>query len=264
MTADRHPDGEITVEVRDRVLLIGIDRREKRNSLTPRMTGQLQDAMERLDTDPDLWVGVLFGHAGHFTAGLDLPRFIDLKRRGEHHLDPERVDPFARWSRVRKPVVTAVCGVTFTAGIELMLAGDIVIAADDCRFAQIEAKRGIIPSGGAIQRFIDRAGWGNAMSLLLPCQEFDAATALRFGLVQEVVPAGQELDRALEIAGQITANAPLAIQATIEAGRVHTAEGEAAATARIEALSAELIDSEDAKEGVRAFSEKRSPKFTGR
>ena len=263
MPADRHPDGEITVEVRDRTLLIGIDRRHKRNSFTPRMTGQLQDAMERLETDPELWVGVIFGHAGHFPAGLDLPRFIEMKQRGEHHLDPARVDPFGRWSRVKKPVVTAVCGITYTAGIELMLAGDIVIAADDCRFAQIEAKRGIIPSGGAIQRFIDRAGWGNAMSLLLRCQEFDAATALRFGLVQEVVPAGEEFDRALTVAAQIAAKAPLAVQATIDAGRVHLEYGEAAASARIEELTKTLLNSDDAREGVSAFREKRQPRFTG-
>ncbi|MGR3425116.1 MAG: crotonase/enoyl-CoA hydratase family protein [Sagittula sp.] len=264
MAGERHPDGEITVEARDHVLLIGIDRREKRNSLTPRMTGLLQDAMERLDTDPDLRVGVIFGHAGHFTAGLDLPRFVEMKRRGEDHLDPSRVDPFGRWSRVRKPVVTAVCGITFTAGIELMLAGDIVIAADDCRFAQIEAKRGIIPTGGAIQRFIGRAGWGNAMALLLACQEFDAPTALRFGLVQEVVPAGRELDRALELTTLIAANAPLAIQATIEAGLTHLAHDDPATTERIERLSRALIETEDAREGVRAFSERRAPRFTGR
>jgi len=162
---------------------------------------------------------------------------------------------------VSKPVVTAVSGITYTAGIELMLAGDIVIAADNCRFAQIEAKRGIIPSGGAIQRFIGRAGWGNAMTLLLACEEFDAATAFRFGLVQEIVAAGRELKRAMELVGIVASNAPLALAATIDAGRVHLAKVEAAATTRISQLQRKLLTSDDAKEGVRAFSEKRSPRF---
>lgn len=258
------PDGEITVELRGPLMLIGIDRRRKRNSLLPHMVRQLQAAFEELDRDAHLRAAVVFGHAGNFTAGLDLPRFVEILERGEQILDRSRVDPFGRWSRVSKPVVTAVCGIAFTAGIELMLAGDIVIAADDTRFAQIEARRGIIPSGGAIQRFIDRAGWGNAMSLLLACQEFDAATALRFGLVQEVVPAGQELDRAIEIATQIAGNAPLALSAIIEAGLVHVAEGEAAASDRIAELQVRLMASEDAREGVQAFREKRAPRFNGR
>ncbi len=260
---DRHPDGQITVERRGDTLLIGIDRREKRNSLTPRMFGQLQDAYCLLDEDPDLRVGIVFGHAGHFTAGLDLPKTSAMRREGKYYLDKDRVDPYARWSRCRKPVIAAVCGVTFTAGIELMLGADIVIAADDCRFAQIEAKRGIIPGGGAIQRFIQRAGYGNAMMLLLPTPEFGSTEALRMGLVQDVVPAGQELDRAIELAEAISKNAPLAVQAIVAAGRVYQREGEGAVVNWIEDKQQEIVHSKDAYEGVAAFKEKRDPKFTG-
>lgn len=262
-TADRHPDGEITVERRDGLLLMGIDRRDKRNSLTPRMFGQLQDAYVMLDEDPALRVGIIFGHAGHFTAGLDLPKIAALRREGKYHLTKDRVDPYARWSRCRKPVIAAVQGITFTAGIELMLAADIAIAADDCRFAQIEAKRGIIPGGGAIQRFIARAGYGNAMRLLLATPEFGAEEALRYGMVQEVVPAGQEVDRAIELAGDIARNAPLAIQAIIEAGRVYQRDGEASVVDWIDRRQKDLYLTSDAAEGVSAFREKREPRFTG-
>ncbi|MDF1856166.1 crotonase/enoyl-CoA hydratase family protein [Pseudooceanicola sp.] len=260
---ERHPDGQITVERRGDILLMGIDRREKRNSLTPRMFGQLQDAFCELDENPDLRAGIVFGHAGHFTAGLDLVQTSALRKQGKYHLDKNRVDPYARWRRCRKPVIAAVQGITFTAGIELMLGADIVIAADDCRFAQIEAKRGIIPGGGAIQRFIERAGYGNAMLLLLPTPEFGSDDALRMGLVQQVVPAGQELDRAIEIAEAIGKNAPLAIQAILEAGRVYQRNGEAAAIDWIEAQQREIAFTKDAAEGVAAFKDKREPKFTG-
>ncbi|MGR3321727.1 MAG: crotonase/enoyl-CoA hydratase family protein [Pseudooceanicola sp.] len=260
---DRHPDGQITVERRGDILVMGIDRPEKRNGLTPRMFGQLQDAYELLDEDDSLRCGVIFGHGGHFTAGLDLPKIAELWKEKRYHLTKDRVDPYARWRRCRKPVIAAVQGITYTAGIELMLGADIVIAADDCRFAQIEAKRGIIPGGGAIQRFIERAGYGNAMMLLLPTPEFGAEEALRMGLVQQVVPAGTELDRAVEIAEAIGKNAPLAIQAILEAGRVYQRSGEAAVIEWIEDRQREIRLTKDAAEGVASFREKREPRFTG-
>jgi len=262
-TEDRHPDGQITVERRDGMLLMGIDRPEKRNGLTPRMFQQMQDAWVMLDEDPELRVGIIFGHGGHFTAGLDLPKIRELRAQGKYHLSKDRVDPYGRWARCRKPVVAAVQGITYTAGIELMLGCDIVIAADDCRFAQIEAKRGIIAGGGAIQRFIARAGYGNAMMLLLATPEIGAKDALRMGLVQEVVPAGTEVDRAIEVARAICANAPLAVQAMIEAGRIYQLDGEAAAIRWIDRKSAEIHKTKDAAEGAAAFKEKREPRFTG-
>ena len=261
--ADRHPDGQVTVETRGATLLIGLDRAEKRNGLTPRMFEQLQAAYVRLDEDPDLRVGIVFGHGGHFTAGLDLPRIAALWDSGRGHLDKQLVDPYARWRRCRRPVIAAVAGITYTAGIELMLGADMVIAADDCRFAQIEARRGIIPGGGAIQRFIERAGYGNAMKLLLATPEIGADEALRMGLVQEVVPAGDEVGRALELAEMIGRNAPLAIEAILRAGRVYQRNGEAAVIDWIEDKQREIRRSKDAAEGVASFKEKREPRFTG-
>ncbi|OWU85655.1 hypothetical protein ATO6_01625 [Oceanicola sp. 22II-s10i] len=261
--AERDPDGQISVERRGSILLIGLDRPEKLNGLTPTMFRQLQDAYELLDEDDDLRCGVVFGHGGHFTAGLDLPKIAAMWKEKKNHVTKDRIDPYARWRRCKKPVIAAVQGITYTAGIELMLGADIVIAADDCRFAQIEAKRGIIPGGGAIQRFIERAGYGNAMMLLLPTPEIGAAEAHRLGLVQEVVPAGTEVDRALEIAEAIGKNAPLAVQAILEAGRVFQRSGERAVIEWIDEKQRAIRQTKDAAEGVASFREKREPRFTG-
>ena len=119
------------------------------------------------------------------------------------------VDPFGLSKRCTKPIVTAVQGIVFTIGIEMMLAGDIVIAADSSRFCQMEAKRGIAPLAGAHFRFLTRAGWGDAMYHLLLCDEFNAERAYKIGLVQEVMPAGQQVERAMEIGKSIAQNAPL-------------------------------------------------------
>ena len=161
-------------------------------------------------------------------------------------------------------MVTAVQGITFTVGIEMMLAGDIVIAADSCRFCQMEAKRGIAPLGGAHFRFISRGGWGNAMYHLFLCDEFDAAEAYRCGLVQEVVPHGSQVDRAMEVAGLIARNAPLGVQVTKKAGRVFIAQGEQAAIDILPEVRETVFGTEDQQEGIRSFMERREAVFKGR
>jgi len=261
---ERHPDGQISVEQRDRILLMGLDRREKYNGLTPKMMRELGAAYTRLDEDPELWVGVLFGHGKHFTAGLDLPKWTEGMKGGEARRERDGVDPMALARACRKPIVTAVHGITYTAGIEMMLAGDIVVAADDCRFSQLEPKRGIHATGGATIRFVERGGWGNAMYHLLTCDEFGPEEARRIGLVQEIVPRGTELARALELAEQIAAMAPRAVQMTKASSRRYLDEGFAATVAAFRADQATLAKSDDAREGVASFVERRAPKFTGR
>jgi enoyl-CoA hydratase len=146
----------------------------------------------------------------------------------------------------------AVNGIAFTLSIELALAADIVIAADDVRFRQLEIGRGIVPFGGATFRAPARLGWGNAMRFLLTAEEFGAADALQIGLVQEVVPAGTHVQRATELACLIARQAPLGVQATL-----------ASARDTIASLLPGIMRSQDAAEGLRSFTERREAHFTG-
>lgn len=255
--------GRVRHERGDHILKIVIDNPSKKNSFTPEMMVELSEALTLLDREDDLWVGVLCAAGTDFTAGLDMPKFFGPGVKPAARPE-DNVDPFGLSNRCRKPVVTAVQGIVFTVGIEMMLAGDIVVAADDCRFCQMEAKRGIAPLGGAHFRFVTRAGWGNAMYHLMLCDEFSSDEAYRIGLVQEVVPAGRQVQRAMEIARLISANAPLGIQVTKEAGREFIAAGERAAIDAIPRIRERVMDSEDAAEGIRSFVERRPAVFHGR
>jgi len=265
---DSQPDGDIDCTVQGAVLLIGINRPAKRNGFTPRMFDALARAYTRLDDDPDLRVGVLHAHGAHFTAGLDLPAMAPLMRRGDKAVPLGLVDPLdlglPGYRRRSKPMVVAVKGITFTLGIELMLAADVVVAAEDCRFSQLEVKRGIMATGGATLRMAERAGVGNAMLHLLTGDTFDSAEALRLHFVQRVVSTGQELDHALQIAQAIAQQAPLAVVATRLNVRKATEHGPLVAMDEFITVQQVLSNSADAAEGVASFVEKRAARFTGR
>lgn len=256
-------EGTVRHERDGRILRITIDNTAKKNSFSPEMMQQLSAALTVLDEDPELWVGVLCAAGNDFTAGLDMPRFFGPGATSRP-VPEGAVDPFGLARQCRKPIVTAVQGICYTVGIEIALAGDIVIAADDTRFCQMEARRGIAPFGGAHFRYLTRAGWGNAMYHLLTCDEFGAAEAHRIGLVQEVVPPGAQIDRAMEVARLVAANAPLGIQVTKEAARTFIEAGEAAAIACIPDVRARVLGTEDAAEGIRSFVERRTARFSGR
>ena len=268
MTGPTPPEGRITTEARGALWLVGIDRPAKRNGFTPAMFRQLAEAYTRLDDDPALRVGLLFAHGEHFTAGLDLPSFAPLMQRGEKAFRWGLVEPTdlgtPGYRRRTKPMVCAVQGITYTLGIELMLAADIVVAADDCRFSQLEVQRGIMATGGATLRMAERAGLGNALLHLLTADVFDAAEALRLNFVQKVVPAGTQFDAAVAIAEAIAAQAPLAVVATRLNALKAVEQGPAAAMQEFLATQQRLAGSDDAAEGVRAFVEKRPARFSGR
>jgi len=159
-------------------------------------------------------------------------------------------------------VVMAVNGIAFTLSIELALAADIVIAADDVRFRQLEIGRGIMPFGGAIFRAPAQLGWGNAMRFLLTAEEFGAAEALRIGLVQEVVPAGAHVQRAADLAHLIAQQARWACRPPWPA-RAGLGRGPDAARDCIASLLPGIMRSQDAAEGLRSFTERREARFTG-
>ena len=260
-------EGRIACELRGPLLLIGIDRPAKYNGFTPRMFRELGAAYSRLDDDASLRVGVLHAFGKHFTAGLDLPTIAPFMQKGQKLLTPGDVEPMdlgtPAYRRRTKPMVCAVKGITYTLGIELMLAADVVVAADDCRFSQLEVKRGIMATGGATLRMSQRAGLGNAMLHLLTGDEFDAKEALRLNFVQKVVALGEELDEAIRIAEQIAAQAPLAVVATRLNALKAVEEGPMAAMAEFVATQTRLANTEDAKEGVQSFVEKRAARFHG-
>ena len=269
---ENHPDtpndGSIDCTVQGGLLLIVINRPAKRNGFTPKMFRELGEAYTRLDADAALRVGVLHAVGAHFTAGLDLPSIAPLMRRGEKAVPLGLVDPLdlgmPGYLRRTKPMVVAVKGITYTLGIELMLAADIVVAADDCRFSQLEVRRGIMATGGATLRMAERAGLGNAMLHLLTGDEFGSAEALRLNFVQRIVPAGQELDEAVKIANAIAAQAPLAVVATRLNALKAVEHGPLVAMHEFIDVQQRLSNSADAKEGVASFVEKRDARFIGR
>jgi enoyl-CoA hydratase len=258
-------DGSITRESRGHVFLMGIDRAAKRNAFDPAMLEGLSTAFTELERDPAHRCGVLFAHGEHFTAGLDLAKVAPLIAGGGRLFPEGQIDPWGLHGPARtKPVVCAVQGRCLTLGIELVLALDVTVAASDARFAQIEVKRGIFPFGGATLRWVSRSGWGNAMRWLLTGDELGAEEALRIGLVQEVVPPGKQLERAVQIAEVIAAQAPLAVQATLRSARRAVEVGFEAAAAELMPEVKRLMVTEDAREGLMSFLERREARFVGR
>lgn len=255
----------ITVERDGHVLLIGFNRPEKRNAADFQLLQELSLAYGELERDPDVRVGVVFAHGDHFTGGLDLADVAPRIGADGLNIVPDGgIDPWQTSGVARtKPVVIAVQGTCLTLGIELMLASDVSIAAASTVFGQIEVARGILPFGGATLRFPRVAGWGNAMRWILTGDTFDAAEALRIGLVQEVVDDGRQFDRAREIAARIAAQAPLAVQATLASARQAISDPDGAAAALQPAL-VRLAASEDARIGMQAFMTRTTPEFVGR
>jgi enoyl-CoA hydratase len=260
--------GSVDCTVNGDLLMICINRPAKRNGFTPKMFRELGEAYTRLDDEPALRVGVLHAAGAHFTAGLDLPSIAPLMRRGEKAVPLGLVDPLdlgmAGYRRRVKPMVVAVQGITYTLGIELMLAADIVVAADDCRFSQLEVKRGIMATGGATLRMAERAGLGNAMLHLLTGDEFGSAEALRLNFVQRVVPAGQALAEAVKLAQSVAAQAPQAVVATRQSVLKAVEHGPLVAMHDFIEVQRRLANTEDAKEGLNSFVERRAARFTGR
>lgn len=257
----------VTVERDGHVLKIGVNRAEKRNAFNLAVIEQFGAAYEQLADDDHVRVAVVYGHGDHFSAGLDLAEVGPVvAERGPGALGGNsRFDPFGLWGpQVGKPVVLAVQGIAFTLSIELALASDVVVAADDVRFRQLEIGRGIIPFGGATIRAPQRLGWGNAMRFLLTAEQFGADTAHHIGLVQEVVPAGQQLERAVAIAQVIAAQAPLGVYATLANARIAETQGVAAAKDHLIEQLGVVTRSQDAQEGVMSFLERRAAVFEGR
>ncbi|MBK6609135.1 MAG: crotonase/enoyl-CoA hydratase family protein [Leptospiraceae bacterium] len=258
----------ITTEKRGHIFLICLNRPEERNAVNMEMIHQLSDAFTEYEDDTTARCAVVHANGMHFTFGLELHSVSKaIVEQGGLRFADNNVDPLGVGfsSRTRtKPVVCAVHGFCFTLGIELMLASDISIAAEKTRFSQMEVTRGILPFGGATFRFLRTAGWGNSMRYLLTGDDFGTEEALKMGIIQQVVPKKELLNSALALAEKIALQAPLAVKAVIANSQKYFLEGQREATKDLTPLAIQLLQTEDGREGVNSFLEKRKPVYIGK
>jgi enoyl-CoA hydratase len=259
----------LETDQRGHVLVLTMNRPEAKNALSPEMLVGLADAWDRVDSDPEIRCAVLTGAGGVFCAGADLKAMNDAQNTSDA-AQRMRNDAGLAWKallrhhRLTKPLVAAVEGYAVAGGTEILQATDIRVAGESAVFGVVEVTRGLFPLGGSTVRLRRQIPYTKAMELLLTGDTIPAAEAERIGLIGRVVPDGKALDTALDIADRIARNAPLAVQAVKRS--VQQTEG----LAEEEALKVELeiglpiFGTADAKEGTRAFKEKREPIYEGR
>jgi enoyl-CoA hydratase len=260
------PDVKVAVERRGQIVLIGINRPQMFNRIDPETFYGLAKAYYDFDNDPTLRAAVLVGHGEHFSRGNDVDAFSALAKSGKAFtLGAGQLDPLGRAQKLSKPLVAVAHGDTWNMGHELHLNADIRIASADVRYRQTENAYGRVP-GVAPVRWPREIGWANAMRYLLTGDPWDAETALRMGVVQEVAPnKGAALEVAIGIANRVAACGPIGIKATLQVARVAINDSaDAAAYAKLEATYVSLFHSQDFIEGRKAEAENRSPVFLGR
>jgi enoyl-CoA hydratase/carnithine racemase len=255
----------VTSEIRDHLFLIGLNRPKTLNAFNLQMLRELSEAYTEYEENDQLWCCVLFAHGKHFTTGLELDEVGPAVQNGQPLFPEGFVDPLGvSGRRCSKPVICVVHGWCITIGMELLLASDIRIASENARFTQLEVRRGIMPFGGATLRLSQIGGWGNGMRHLLTGDKFDAAEAYRIGLVQEIAKTGTQLEIALEIANEVGTAAPLAVQAALASARTALHEGGDAAAGELLSHARALMNTDDAKEGLLSFVERREAVFKGK
>ena len=255
--------GKVSREIRGHLFMIGLDRAAKRNAFDSHLIHDLSLALTEYEDHAELRCAVIFAHGEHFTAGLDLVELQPKLSSGIFSYDEHQINPWGTSGRARKkPVIVAVQGFCYTAGIELMLNADIAIAQDNTQFAQMEVQRGILPFGGATARFVQAAGWSKAMRYLLTGDAFDAATALDLNLINEITTESP-LNRAIELAERIAQAAPLAVQATLASAKEAAEHGTEMAFSHLQQHLTPLLTTQDVQEGVMAMLQRRTAQFKG-
>jgi enoyl-CoA hydratase len=257
-----HP--HVLIERRDHVLIVTMNRPEARNALSGPMMALMRAAWDEVDRDPDIRVCVLTGAGGAFCSGYD------LKAMAQSHpsdtaagMDLSVIEPLLKGRRLTKPLIAAIEGPAIAGGTEILQATDIRVAGRSARFGVSEARWGLFPLGGSAVRLVRQIPYTVAADILLTGRHLTADEALRAGLIGHVVDDGQALPKALELAGLIAANGPLAVQAILRTIRDTEGMAENDAFALEAKLGMAVFASTDAREGPRAFAEKRKPEFRG-
>jgi enoyl-CoA hydratase len=258
-------DQHCLTEQRGAVLIVTMNRPEARNALSGPMLAGMTAAWARVDADPSIRVCILTGAGGSFCAGADLKAMTtNHPSESAKSMDLSVIESLLKGRRLTKPLIAAVEGPAIAGGTEILQATDIRVAGQSAKFGVSEPRWGLFPLGGSAVRLVRQLPYTVAADLLLTGRHIDAAEAKEIGLIGHVVPDGQALDRALEIAAMIAANGPLAVQAILRTIRETEAMPENDAFKIDAELGMAVFRSEDAKEGPRAFAEKRTPNFQGR
>ena len=255
------------IEQRGPVLIVTMNRPEVRNALSGPMLALMGQAWDRVDGDPGVRACVLTGAGGAFCAGADL-KAMTSSHPGDRFRDGNGIssmlEPLLKGRRLTKPLIAAVEGPAIAGGTEILQATDIRVAGESARFGISEARWGLFPLGGSAVRLPRQIPYTVAADLLLTGRHISAAEAREIGLIGHVVPDGQAMAKALEIAGAIAANGPVAVRAILRTMRETEGMAENEAFTLEARIGMEVFASEDAKEGPRAFAEKRKPQFRDR
>ncbi|MEO0690687.1 MAG: crotonase/enoyl-CoA hydratase family protein [Pseudomonadota bacterium] len=253
------PAPEVLTEVDNGILIVTINRPEAKNAMTKAASEAIAEAMDRLDEDDNLRVGILTGAGGTFCSGMDLKGFL----RGESPSVPGRGFGGVVQAPPAKPLIAAVEGYALAGGLELMIACDLVVANDKAKFGIPEAKRGLVAAAGGVMMLPDQIPERIAMELALTGDFIDAARAYELGLINTVTD-GSALEGAKALAARIVANGPLAVKVSkqiLKESRGWAMEDRYDNQAK---LIAPVFVSEDAREGAAAFAEKRAPNWKGK
>ena len=252
----------ILTEIRGRVGLITLNRPQAMNALNFTLTRELMDALETFDNDDSVGAMVVTGNQKAFAAGADIKEMADKTR--QEMVDNDSIAQFGRIRTIHKPVIAAVSGWALGGGCEIAMSCDMIIASETAKFGQPEITIGVIPGAGGTQRLTRAVGKVIAMEMTLNSRTLSAAEALQFGLINRIVAEDVYLDEALKLAEEVASRAPVAIRSAKK--MVNQADerflGDALVEERQEFYN--LFTTEDQKEGMRAFAEKRPPQWKGK
>jgi enoyl-CoA hydratase len=258
MSESRH----VRTRMQDGIGVITINRPDKRNALDLATVGQLLDALEAMRRTKEVRVVVLTGTGKAFVSGADVSEFVGRTPVQMHELWLNRPSLFDAADAFPKPLIAMVNGYCLGSGNELAMACDIRIASEDAKFGQPEINLGMMPGGGATQRLPRLVGYGKALTLMYTGQILDSTEALRLGLVDTVVPARQLVERTMTLAKVIASKSAVALAMIKEATRASVRVGLDDGVRREQGLASVIFGSRDMQEGVKAFLEKRQPRFT--